>query len=198
VKRDGHPLGKIEKSPYLIEKIEKSQYPQRFNRSPRNLARWRVFNFLTVSIVKFLKFKNRRWRRPPYWKIEKNCHISATVPPVVKKFDNLMQFDPFTLVSIKIFIFPKVNLAAAAILKNWKIPIFRQAFDQSPLNFTRVGPAQPIPLSIHFHILPHHLLFYLLLFYFSISYSLYPFSCFSIPSLSTWIGQIFPGRRSYS
>jgi len=49
---------------------------QRFDGSPQNLARWRSFNLLTLATIKSLKFKNLRWRRPPFWKIQISPYLS--------------------------------------------------------------------------------------------------------------------------
>jgi len=41
-----------------------------------------------------------------------------------------VQFDLLTVPTVKNLKFPKSNMAAAAILKNWKIAISRQRFDR--------------------------------------------------------------------
>jgi len=42
------------------------------DRSPRNLAWWRILTLLILQTLKIRNFKSPRWRRPPSWKIEKS------------------------------------------------------------------------------------------------------------------------------
>ena len=71
-------------------KIATSQL--RFERFRWNLAQWRSSTFWLLRLLKFLNFKNPRWRCSNLEK-SKNHYISATARLIVTKYGMVTQFD---------------------------------------------------------------------------------------------------------
>ena len=115
----------------------------RFSRFCRNLAWWCISNLLTVQIVKNLNFANPRWRLPPSWK-SKNPHILAAVWAILTKFGTMVQFNPIERPTVKNFKCQKSKMAAAAVLKNWKIVISRPRFNRLWRNFGTMMHFEPL------------------------------------------------------
>ena len=74
--------------------------------------------------------------RPPFWK-PLNCHIFATVLPILMKFGMVTHITYYGGRIVKISNFWKSKMAAAAILKITKIAISPQRFDRSLRNLVR-------------------------------------------------------------
>jgi len=72
--------------------------------------------------IKFCKFDNPRWRRPPSWKIEKKLNIFvATERPILTTFSTWWVWAFQTLSANEISQIWKSQMAAAAMLKAGKI-----------------------------------------------------------------------------
>jgi len=87
---------------------------------------------------------NPRWRTAAILKTNLlNCHISATVWPILIRFGTVTHIGPYNGSTVKISNFRKSEIAAAAILKITKIAISPQRFDRSLRNSVRwckMGP----------------------------------------------------------
>ena len=99
----------------------------------RNLARWCNSILLTAPVVKNLKFKNPRWRRLPFWKIEKSPYFLCGLSDFYKIWhsDAVRSSWPFRSLKCKIL---KIQACGFQHLEKSKIEISWQRFDQSPRN----------------------------------------------------------------
>ena len=112
-----------------LDKSKSDVSRQTLDRSPRNLAWWRNTTLMTRP-TEICNFKNSTWQRPPFWKIEKSPYLGRGFSDFYEIWlvDAFRPFWPFGLLQIENL---KFKMAAAVILKNPKITIFRQRFDRS-------------------------------------------------------------------
>jgi len=107
-----------------------------FDRFRPSLARRRSSAILSSPTVKNWNLKNPRWRRPPFWKIEKR-HISVAFWPISTKFGTGRSSALLSHLTLKNLKFEKSKMAADAILKNRKIAISHPYFDRFWPNLAR-------------------------------------------------------------
>ena len=112
--------------------------PEPFDRSARNLAWWRT-TFLTVPAVKILNFVNQDGGRPrpPFWQIENQSYLGNGYTDWHKIWhgDTYCLSEPDWSLKFRTFINPRWR--TADILKNWKMAISPEQFDQSAQKVAR-------------------------------------------------------------
>jgi len=85
-----------------------------------------------VRPLKMSNFKNPRWRRTPFCKIEKSSHHSnGSTDRNEIWYGYAYSFPPPTCWPLKFWKFKKPRRRTASIFKNQKIVIFHQRFDGS-------------------------------------------------------------------
>ena len=112
--------------------------PEPFDWSARNLAWWRT-TFLTVPAVKILNFVNQDGGRPrpPFWQIENQSYLGNGYTDWHKIWhgDTYCPSEPDWSLKFRTFINPRWR--TADILKNWKMAISPEQFDQSAQKVAR-------------------------------------------------------------
>jgi len=110
--------------------------PQRFDRSARNLAWWRILALRLGRAVKISNFSKFKMADGRHFEISENGHIPATVHAINTQFGTLMHnlLALWTGLAVKIFHFLKFKMADAVILKHRKTAMTLQRFDWSALN----------------------------------------------------------------
>jgi len=76
------------------------------------------------------RITNPRWRTAAILQKSKNSHISAAFQAILTEFGTVTQTDLLTVPTVKNLKCQKFKMAAAVILKNRKIAIFRPRFNR--------------------------------------------------------------------